>query len=340
MLLLLRDKFGDSFDETLTDCVSKFKVLRDMLQWLKVCMNKDIHENDVQPIFMLLLDHIIEKLHPKESLEVFSPSPNDFVLKGVLEMKRSPGGPTESKNLRGRTDLVVFKVDGNVLPDEGCPIVNNWLFHVELKRPLSSNFNSARSQLLCQSEVIVQMTDGESCILGCLTDFRRIILNVRVIGGTYGREFFTSACVETPQKYMIRLLFLFCGLSRDELFTLAQNSAAAGQAQSIGPNQDIVSGGSEVILQGDNNTSTKRFLEGDVKHTLPKNNAMEAYLSIDTDSDDDSDDDSDEDEDEYLEQLRFNEWDARRRDAKHLCRRTLDELQEGVDAPGGPRLKP
>ena len=258
-------------------------------------------------------------------------------------MKRSPGGPTESKTLRGRTDVVVCKVEENVLPDEVGPIVNNWLFHVEFKRPSSSNFNSARSQLLCQSEVIAQMTDGESCILGCLTDFRRIILNVRVIGGTYGRVFYTSACVETPQKYMIRLLFLFCGLPRDELFTLAQNSAAAGQAQSIELNQDIVSGGSEVILQGDNtNTtlSTKRFLEGDVKHTLPKNNAMEAYLSIDTDSDDDSDDDSDEDEDEYLEQLRFNEWDARRRDAKHLCRRTLDELQEGVDAPGGPRLKP
>ena len=55
MLVLLRDKFGDSCDETLTDCVSKFKVLRNMFQRLKVCMNTDIHENDAQPIFMLLL---------------------------------------------------------------------------------------------------------------------------------------------------------------------------------------------------------------------------------------------------------------------------------------------
>ena len=337
MLVLLRDKFGDSFDETLADCVSKLIKLRDMFQWLKVCMNKDIHENDVQPIFMLLLDYIIEKLHLKQSLEAFSPSPDDFLLTGVLEMKRSPEGPTESKTLRGRTDVVVCKVEQNVLPDEGGSIVNNWLFHVELKRPSSSKFNAAQSQLLCQSEVIAQMTDGDSYILGCLTDFRRIILNVRVIGGTYGRVFFVSACVATPQEYMIRLLFLFCGLPRDELFTLAQNSAAAGQVQSIGPNQEIVSGGSEVILQGDNAmSSAKRFLEGGAKYTLPKNNAMQAYFSIDTDSDDDSDDD----EDEYLEQLRFNEWDARRRGVKHLCRRTLDELQERVDAPVRPGLKP
>ena len=328
MLDLLRRRFGNSFDESLTECVSKLKKLRDMFQWLKICMNRDIEEKHVQPIFILLLDYILEKLNLKGSLQVVKPG--DSVLTGVLEMKRSSEGLAESKTLRGRTDLVVCKVerdsseiDENFRPDEGVPIVNDWLFHVELKRPSSTKFYAARNRLLCQSEVIAQMTDGKSCILGCLTDFQRIILNVRVIGGTYGRVFFNSDCADTPQEYMIRLLFLFCELPQDELITLlAQNSEAAEQVESIGANQEIVSEGSEVNLRGDHtmNSTAKRFLEEVTKDMLPKNNAMQTYVSIDTDSDDD--------EDEYLEKLRFNEWDARRRGVMYLCKRNLDDVQE------------
>ena len=125
------------------------------------------------------------------------------------------------------------------------------------------------------------MMEYRAPVLGCYTNLWKIVISLRLPGPSFGmfdRVFYNTAGVTESKEYCIRLLFLFCDLSSDDLVALATESTAqevkvddsqgpaleSGNNASAGGRNDQLNSTTTFVDGGtSNNLLFKRFKRGD-----------------------------------------------------------------------------
>ena len=287
---------GNAANDLVSKCEEAVRKLRDMFAWIQIWRNNIHEKDDFQPIFILLLEYIIQSLthHNSSDGQNLLVSPARGVhLEGTVQRLPQVGGSCElMKILWGTSDIAVFH-------GSNVDLITSWLFNVEIKSPSAFRpLIHAKHQLIGQLEAIAQMRNDNKPVLGCLTDLEGITISLRLPGSSMelnDRVFFNTAIVTDPRQYSIRLLFLFCGFNKEELVALTKESTEG----------DLDDGDTSVQGEFSRSVLNKRSRDGNI------------YILLNDDSDD-----------EEWEQLRgVNMWDARRRGVTYLCQEILDTLQ-------------
>ena len=320
-------------------CQKAVETLRRMFAWLgtRISIGELTH---FQPAFILLLQYIIRKLRRYSSagqnLEVCSA--NEVRLNGTLNKLSGT-----SKILKGRTDIAVIR-------GSEAESIKSWLFHVELKSPVDPDaIKYAKHQLLGQSEVIAQMKmmsekkhrkkdgevkDGEvkidqiadfrTPVLGCYTNLLKIVIIVRLPHEPwtcYSRVFYKTEGATEASDYTIRLLFLFCNFSLEELIQLTEKSNAKGVKEDN--NADGAS--SREVTDVSSGATGQRDNNANVANNQRRNNPSSKRIRGNSTC---LNDGRDEDDEIFRERLQWvNEWDSLRRGSKYLSKRNLDAAQ-------------
>ena len=116
------------------------------------------------------------------------------------------------------------------------------------------------------------MMEYPTPVLGCYTNLWKIVISLRLPGSSFGmfdRVFYNTAGVAESKEYCIRLLFLFCDLSSDDLVALATEPTAEGLKvdDSQGP---VLERDSNASAGGRNDqlNSTTTFVDGGTSNNL------------------------------------------------------------------------
>ena len=301
-------------------CETALKKLQAMFRWVS---NQGIPTGDLdryQPVFIMLVDYIIRHLPCQdtgnstadENLQVHPV--NRVALRGRVQCLNSEEAVCE-RNLSGYADISVMRG-----PD--IHSIGSWLFHVGITAPLKQIPLNVKHQLVGQSEVIAQMKNDWKPVLGCLTNMADIMLSLRLPcsrENTYDRLFFNTTSTTVHRAYIIRLLFLFCDLTLEELTELTQGSTTADVELMANARNRSFEDSDAPPLDGNEaheSQSTIARKRAKIDRSLKEVEVM--YLNYDSE------------EENYINEERLrsvNEWDARRNGFTYLSKKNLDALQ-------------
>ena len=171
---------------------------------------------------------------------------------------------------------------------------------------------------------IDQIADFRTPVLGCYTNLLKIVIIVRLPHEPwtcYSRVFYKTEGATEASDYTIRLLFLFCNFSLEELIQLTEKSNAKGVKEDN--NADGAS--SREVTDVSSGATGQRDNNANVANNQRRNNPSSKRIRGNSTC---LNDGRDEDDEIFRERLQWvNEWDSLRRGSKYLSKRNLDAAQ-------------
>ena len=167
------------------------------------------------------------------------------------------------------------------------------------------------------------ITEAHTPVWGCLTNFWKIVLSLRLPGDSgdeYDRKFFNTESVVPSEEYAVRLLFPFCEFIPGELKELTKDSLAK-DPELMDSEERRSCAGENDSKAADDNTQAKLTPNS---RKRPKTGNTSSHTNLNSMS---LNDISDEVSENRWEQLRkISEWEARRDGCCYLCQENLESL--------------